>query len=260
MDDYEYDSPSDSDDDEPVGTETFWHEIYKRIKCHLDDVHIQLLENDDTSVLAMLLDVIHAGVSAQFIAVQCQLENVHNAIVHNPSKRAGPQRLDVLKQLQTLLSPDLYLDNVTRVDIANAEDYRPEHVELLARRVPHLHSMSLVSPTPRTLQSLFMFRELKHLRVDSIHRMPNIYTLDDLETITVSKVRLVDAMWLREGRARLHLESSLLDESVCAMVAKRYHVTCADIQVSTVDGVVDYEVWKHTDPWQKIGHSLKPCM
>lgn len=258
MDEYEYDSPSDSDDDDPVGTETFWHEIYKRIKCHFDDVHIQLLEDDDTSVLDSLLDVIHAGVSAQFIAVQCQLENVHNAIVHNPSKRAGPQRLDVLKQLQTLLAPNLHLNHVTRVDIANAEDYRPEHVELLARRVPHMHSMSLVSPTLHTLQSLFMFRELKHLCVDSIHRMPNIYALDSLETLTLRRARLVDAMWLREGRARVQLELSTFDECLCMLFSKRRHITCTDIQVRTADDVVEYEAWQRTDPWKKLGHILKP--
>ena len=71
-DDYEYDTPSDSDE-EPCGHENVWNEVCKRINISMGKIYLQILENDDPSVLTFLNDIIKEGVSGEFLNYQLHI-------------------------------------------------------------------------------------------------------------------------------------------------------------------------------------------
>lgn len=103
---YEYDTPSDSEEEEATGRQCHWKEIQKRLKFTQHGITITLNVDDSISNLYFLLSVISEGISLQTITYQYHIELLHNAIVRNPSKRTGPMRLKDMKRLETLLKED----------------------------------------------------------------------------------------------------------------------------------------------------------
>ena len=242
--DYEYDSPSDSDE-EPVGRESFWGEMSKRIKCESNQVHIYMEDNDDTSVMDNIIETIRSGVSAQTIACQCQLENLHNAIVNNPSKGTGPQRLNDIVKLQSLIQPDLNLTHVTHIHIPNAEDYRSKHVREWAMHMPNLVFMSLSSPKTDMLQKLHRFPRLQHLWIDNVDILPGFYIVENLEVLTLSRIRRFrdNGAILFLQRVRIDVQNSTLGESDCIVLKTHGNVTYTDVHVDTGNGILKHEEW-----------------
>lgn len=242
--DYEYDSPSDSDE-EPVGRESFWGEMSKRIKCEYNQVHIYMEDNDDTSVMDNIIETIRSGVSAQTIACQCQLENLHNAIVNNPSKGSGPQRLNDIVKLQSLIHPDLNLTHVTHIHIPNAEDYRSKHVREWAMHMPNVISLSFNSPKPCMLQTLSLFRQLQHLRIENIYILPGFYIVENLKVLTLSRIRRFrdSGAVLFLQHVRIDVQHSTLDESDCILLKTHGNVTYTNVHVDTGNGILKHEEW-----------------
>ena len=246
MDDteYEYESPSDSDD-EAVGTETFWHEMHKRIKCHTDEIHITLEANDDTSVLNTVLDTIDEGISSQTIAVQCQIEHLHNAIVQNPSARKGPQRLRDIKRLQALVSPALHLRHVTHLTIPNAEDYVPTHVRRWAARLPRLTHVTLSKPTMHTMQALCVLPNVEHLSIAQVTCVPSFYAIKQLNTLTLAhfkRLRDISAVFFMH-RVAVRVQHCMLREGDALLLRAQGNVVYDDVTVETVDGPIPHEAW-----------------
>ena len=245
--DYEYESLSDSEE-EAVGRESFWGEMTKRIKCQSNQVHIYMEDNDDTSVIDNIIETIRTGVSAQAIACQCQIENIHNAIVNHPSKGTGPQRLNDIARLQSLIRPDLNLTHVTHIHIPNAEDYRSKHVRAWAMLMPNLVLLSLSSPKTDMLQKLHRFRRLQHLRIDNVDILPGFYIGKNLEVLTLSRIRRFrdSGTILFIQRVRIDVQNSTLDESDCIVLKTHGNVTYTDVHVDMGNGILKHEEWLKT--------------
>ena len=118
MEEYEYDTPSDSDD-EQCPHENVWNEVYKRIKVRNGEISVNIGENDDPSVLIFLSDIISQGVSGEFLNYQLQIEQQHNAIVWNPSKG---NRIKDMRRLEQLCdeSTEPRTSEVSGLEIPNA--------------------------------------------------------------------------------------------------------------------------------------------
>lgn len=241
---YEYDSISDSDE-EPVGQESFWSEMYKRISCqyndelHNNEIHIRLKENDDISVFHEIVATIRNGVSSQFLSIQVQLEQIHNAIVYNPSKKQGPQRLNKIIQLRKLLNPNLFLNDVRRLYIQNAEDY------VVIRGIPHLRELILVNPTSALLHILDSFKHLKKLEIKNIASVPPLYHLKSLETLTLTNItRFRDTTVLRFMRQDIdiHIQNSTVWTSDAILMRMMSNITLTNILVNK-NKPIPYDMW-----------------
>lgn len=237
---YEYDSPSDSDED-VVGWQSYWKEIQKRIHCTFDEIHIHMEENDDISVFHEIVNAIQNGVSGQFLVVQLQIEHIHNAIINNPTKRKGPQRLNDIKRLQTLLNPDMFLRHVRYVHIPNAEDYQQ------ITCVPNLRELTVKKPTNALLNSLCSFKHLTTLNIEDIASVPQLYHIKSLKTLTITNMkRFRDATTIRflNRDVDVHIRDSTVwpaDAILMSMTSQR--ITLTNIQV--IDGKTKtYDEWR----------------
>ena len=98
---YEYDSPSDPDE-EPIGQEFFWNEINKRVFCTHGEIHIIMEENDHVSVLEVILNVIQQGIGSQYLAVKLQIEQLHNRHKsHETNRSTAPRDNEKIKKITT---------------------------------------------------------------------------------------------------------------------------------------------------------------
>lgn len=237
---YEYESASESDED-VVGYQSYWHEMQKRIRCVFDEIHIHMEENDATSVFHEIINAIRNGVSGQFIAVQLQIEDIHNAIISNPTKRKGPQRLNNIKRLQKLLNPDMFLRHVRCVHIPNAEDYQQ------ITCVPNLRELTVKKPTNSLLNSLCSLKHLATLNIEDIASVPQLYHIKSLKTLTITNMkRFRDATAIRflNRDVDVHIRDSTVwpaDAILMSMTSTRINLT--NIQV--IDGKTKpYDEWR----------------
>jgi len=110
MFDYEYDTPSDSDDDQQYFNESHWHNIRKRLKFNHKGIIITLMKDDSLENIPFLLDAIKQGISMQSLAYNYSIESLHNAIVNNPlkskSQTNGRKRLQEMRRLESLMEND----------------------------------------------------------------------------------------------------------------------------------------------------------
>jgi hypothetical protein len=237
---YEYDSPNDSDE-EIVGYQSYWQEMQKRIHCTFDEIHIRMEENDATSVFHEIINAIRNGVSCQFIVVQLQIEHIHNAIINNPTKRKGPQRLNDIKRLQKLLNPNLFLKHIQRLNISNAEDYQQ------LTYMPNLKKLTVKNPTNALLSSLCSFKRLTTLSIEDIASVPPLYHIKSLKTLTITNMkrfRDVTAIRFSNQDVDVHIRDSTVwpaDAILMSMASPR--TTLTNIQV--IDGKTKtYDEWR----------------
>ena len=237
---YEYDSPSGSDED-VVGWQSYWKEIQKRIHCTFDRIHIHMEENDDISVFHEIINVIRSGVSGQFLAVQLQIEHIHNAIINNPTKRKGPQRLNDIKRLQKLLNPDLFLKHIHGINIPNAEDYQQ------ITCVPNLRELTVKKPTNSLLNSLKSFKHLTTLNIEDVASVPSLYHIKSLQRLTITNMkRFRDATAIRflNRDVDVHIcDSTVWPADAILMSMTTPRITLTNIQV--IDGKTKtYDEWR----------------
>ena len=231
--------------DQPVFKEIFWQEIRKRVKCDADQIHITLEVNDDTSVLATILDTIEQGISSQTIAVHCQMEHLHNAIVQNPSSEKGPQRLRDIKRLQALLLPSLNLQHVTHLSIPNAEDYAPEHVRSWARRIPRVKHLTLANPSMRTMLTLCVLPNVEHLGIAQVTCIPSFYAVKKLKTLILGRfkrLRDISSVFFMHCVA-VRVEHCALREGDALLLRAQGNVVYKDVLVETTDGLLPHSEW-----------------
>jgi hypothetical protein len=201
-------------------------------------------ENDDISVFHEIINVIRSGVSGQFLAVQLQIEHVHNAIINNPTKRKGPQRLNDIKRLQKLLKPDLFLKHIHGINIPNAEDYRQ------ITCVPNLRELTVKKPTNSLLNSLKSFKHLTTLNIFDVASVPPLYHIKPLKALTITNMkRFRDATVIRflNQDVNIHIRDSTVwpaDAILMSMVSPKIKLT--NIQV--IDGEIKtYDEWREKD-------------
>lgn len=237
--DYEYDSVTDSDE-ESVGCDFFWKEMAKRIYCSHKDITITLEENDDVSVLDEILRTIQDGVSAQFILTNVQIENTHNAIINNPTKRKGPQRLTEIIRLQSLLKPELYIKNITKLHIPNAEDYEtlPE--------LSQLKELILGRPTASVLRKLCSYKKIEALELSDINIVPHLFHFKKLKVCTLKKIKRFrdsSVITLMPKHVDIYVEDSVIWPSDAIMLGFRQNININNIMVN--DGKLKtYKEWK----------------
>ena len=235
---YEYESASESDED-VVGCQSYWKEIQKRIHCTFDEIHIHMEENDDISVFHEIINAIQNGVSGQFLAVQLQIENIHNAIINNPTKRKGPQRLNDIKRLQTLLNPNMFLRHIYKLNIPNAEDYQK------ITYMPNLRELTVKAPTNALMNSLKSFKRLATLNIEDITSVPSLYHIKSLKTLTITNLkRFRDATAIRflNRDVDVHIRDSTVWPADAILMSSP-RITLTNIQV--IDGKTKpYDEWR----------------
>jgi len=235
---YEYESDSESDED-VVGWQSYWKEIQTRIRCTFDEIHIHMEENDDISVFHEIINAIQNGVSGQFLAVQLQIEHIHNAIINNPTKRKGPQRLNDIKRLQTLLNPNMFLRHVRRVHIPNAEDYQQ------ITCVSNLRELTVKAPTDSLLHSLKSLKHLTTLNIEDVASVPSLYHIKSLQRLTITNMkRFRDATVVRflNRDIDVHIRDSTVWPADAILMSSP-RTTLTNIQV--IDGKTKtYDEWR----------------
>ena len=238
---YEYDSPSDPDE-EPIGQEFFWNEINKRVFCMHGEIHIIMEENDHVSVLEVILNVIQQGIGSQYLAVKLQIEQLHNAIVTNPTKRTGLQRLETMKKLKKLLRPTLFLNNIVSIDIPNAEDY----LTLYHEKMPNITNMRLHKPKNYLFNLLSQFKKIQTLEIGNIRSVPTFHKLKLLHTLRLCKIRRMrDVNSVKcMTQVHIHLEDSTIYEYDAILLKSHPNFTHRNLNVQVKNKIMSYDDWR----------------
>lgn len=238
---YEYESHSDWDE-EPVGWESFWNEMCKRIRCSSGHINIEMEENDDTSVLREILNVVSEGVSGQFLAIKLEMEHIHNAIVNNPSKNKGMRRLKDMKRLKYLLNPELYIKDIFKLDIPNAEDYTS------LPRLQNLRELVLHKPRNDLLRTLAHFEALETLELSNITSVPPLYHIKNLKVVhlkNIKRFRHATTITLMSNDVQIYISDSFLWPADAIIMRSRKNVIISNVMIN--DGVQcqTFEEWSN---------------
>ena len=240
---YEYDTPSDSDD-EPCPYENVWNAVCKRIKVTDGRVYIKLEENDDTSVLTFLSDIISKGVSGEFLGYQLQIEQWHNAIIWNPSKG---NRIKEMRRLEELCeeSTETLTSEVYGLEIPNVIGFD--------FTFPNLKFLTIGSPDKKIIEKLRTLQNLEYLTIEDT--MP-IFTMfkgfDSLELLTLKNIQnsyQITNLVCGSATSRyisIHVMNIQVPEFL-AVLFRTNRVQCTNITVNCEKQSVDYQEWKKKD-------------
>jgi len=212
----EHDTRSDCPGEEECGTpyENVWNEVWNRIKIRPaaggGKIHIKLEENDDPSVLTFLEDIIKQGVSSEFLLNQMQIEQVHNAIVSNPS--AG-NRVKDMRRLEKLTAestePMLYMSEVNTLEIPNAKGFKLSCM--------NIKFIIVGNPSRKLIEQLRNLPDLEYLTITGRIPIFSMYDgFDALELLTLENVS-----------SRCQLTQAQLTQLVCGSATSR----CINIHI-----------------------------
>ena len=237
---YEYDTPSDSDD-EPCPYENVWNAVYKRIRVAQGQVYIQIKENDDPSVLTFLGDIVTQGVSGEFLSYQVQIEQQHNAIVWSPSKG---NRIKDMRRLEELCaeSTEPRTSKVCGLEIPNAMGFE--------FTFPNLKFLTIGEPNKKQIRQIRTLAKLEYLTIEG--HMP-IFSMfqgfDSLELLTLQNIKnscQITHLVCSSANAR-HITIHAVNMHVSEFIAeffKNKHVHCTNVTVNCKKRSVDYQEWR----------------
>jgi len=237
---YEYDTPSESDD-EQCPYENVWNEVYKRIRVVQGKVYITIEENDAPSVLTYLEDIINQGVSGEFLSYQVQIEQRHNAIVCNPSKG---NRINDMRRLEQLCaeSTEPITSEVCGLEIPNARGFE--------FTFPNLKFLSIGEPDKQLIEKLRTLQKLEYLTIEG--KMPSFSMFegfDSLELLTLKNIKnsiMITNLVCSSANSR-HIAIHAMNMQVPEFIAvffKNYNVHCTDVAVNCEKRSVDYQEWR----------------
>lgn len=245
-DEYEYDSPSDPDE-EACGYENKWNEVKKRLRINNRHVYIRLDENDDPSVLTELCNIVREGVSSEFLSYQLQIEQIHNAIISNPSKKQS-NRVKDMRRLEELCNqstePILTLGDVHFLELPDARGFilpfdnlkfvtighPTKHIIDQLKHHPHLEYLTLSGNLP-IFTMINGFNQLKLLT------LRNITCSFQIIKLVCTNARLL--------YINIHVVEMQIPEFV-AVLFKDQHVQCTNVTVLCGEEVVAYKEWHET--------------
>lgn len=235
---YEYDTPSDSDD-ETTGRQCHWKEIQKRLKFSQHGITITLNVDDSISNLYFLLSVISEGISVQSMTYQYHIESLHNAIVCNPSKRTGPMRLNDMKRLETLLKEDktplFYVKDVLGLNMKCSE----EIVRICG--MPSLKEISIFGPVRRI--EIEDVESLLHISIEDAPGYPVIIGTTP-QKITLKNVQRIQMMTSAAMRLDTWMSNTQITEWLVMSMNERLQIG-ENVVVECCGGELKpYEEWK----------------
>lgn len=254
-DDYEYDTPSDSDE-EPCGHENVWNEVCKRINISMGKIYLQILENDDPSVLTFLNDIIKEGVSGEFLNYQLQIEQQHNAIVWNPSTG---NRIKDMRRLEKLCAestePLLSESCVHGLEIPNADGFR----------LPIWTNVKFVTvgnPDKETMEQLRILQNLEYLTIEGTMPVFSMFKgFDSLELLTLRNIKSayqITNLVCGSCTSRfinLHVVNTQIP-GFLAVLFKNNHVQCTNVTVNCERGSNDYQEWRRETKDKLTVHNI----
>jgi hypothetical protein len=234
-DEYEYDTPSDSDE-EPAGYEMIWHALCKRIHFKEDGIHITLLTDDCLSILDTILSYIEPGINRQSTTYNFHIESLHNAIVNNPTRNKGVGRLVEMKRLCKLrdndTTPTLYIKDVVSLWIQDAREIKE------FKGFKHLHHLRLDHPSP----SISFHFPITHLEVRHAERCPK------LNNILPQQLTLkhIDSFSRYFETMHIHVHTSVISEHMIYLMRERLQLD-ETVSVKQASGEIKpYNDWKST--------------
>lgn len=167
-------------DGETCGYESTWNDVNKRILINGGRVSLQLEENDDPTVLSLLFNILQEGISDEFLSYQLQIEQLHNAIVCNPSQ--GRARVLKMRRLEELCDASseriLYAKDVDSINIPNAVGFTLPFT--------NIKFANIGCPTKNVLGQLQKMAHLEYLTLSgSLPTFSMSTGFDNLESITL---------------------------------------------------------------------------
>jgi len=219
-----------------------WKEVIQRVNVVKDSLIVNIKDNDDPSVLILLTTLINEGVSVELMSCQYQIEQIHNAIVNNPTKG---NRVQKMRRLETLsiqsLEPRLNINHVLELTIPDATDFTISF--------PNLKFIALGNPTKKMIEQV---RLLPHLEYLTIYTSLPPFTLfggfNALETLTLSHLASpgqITQLLILTAASRyinIHVVGLRIPEFI-AVLFKTHHVQCTNVLVLTPVNI-DYKHWK----------------
>ena len=243
---YEYDTAR-GGDDEQCPYENVWNAVYKRIKVTNGKIYVTIDENDDPSVLTFLEDIIKQGVSSEFLSNQMQIEQVHNAIVSNPSKS---NRVKDMRRLEKLTAestePMLYMSEVNTLEIPNAKGFKLSCM--------NIKFIIVGNPSRKLIEQLRNLPDLEYLTITGRIPIFSMYDgFDALELLTLqnvtSRCQLTQAQLTQLvcGSAtsrciNIHIKYMQVPE-IIAELFKNNRVQCTNVTVKCKKRSIGYQEW-----------------
>ena len=235
---YEYDTPSDSDD-EQCPYENVWNEVYKRIKVVSGKIYVTIDENDDPSVLTFLSDIIQQGVSGEFLNFQLQIEQQHNAIVWNPSQG---NRIKDMRRLEQLCaeSTEPRTSEVSGLTIPNSNGFDFTFT--------NLKFLTIGNPDKKVIEKLRTLQKLEYLTIEG--NMP-IFTMfegfDSLELLTLKNITSTSINRLCTTASSRYIAIHIVNMQVSLYLAelfKKNHIQCTNVTVNCEKKSLGYWEWR----------------
>jgi len=237
---YEYDTPSDSDD-EQCPYENVWNAVYKRIKVRNGKISVKIDENDDPSVLMFLSDIINQGVSGEFLSYQLQIEQQHNAIVWQPSKG---NRIKDMRRLEQLCaeSTEPRTSEVSGLEIPNSNGFD--------FTFPNLKFLTIGNPDKKLIEKLRTLQKLEYLTIEG--NMP-LFTLlsgfDSLELLTLKNINSTSINRLCTTASSRYIAIHIVNMQVSVYLAelfKKNYIQCTNVTVICEKRSLGYWEWHTT--------------
>ena len=231
-DEYEYDSLSDSDEEIYI-TETMWQNIQKRLHFDSKGITITLFESDAFSILYTLKDIIRHGITHQRMVYNCQIESMHNAIVHNPSKTCGLKRLKEMKYIEHLMATDhspkmneshihSLILNISTKNVEINEFPNLEHLTIngnvfkITTDICHLKSFTLQHADrcpimPNTKIDSIILNDIKNFEYPTYLPLNSTYHLMDMQINETTAMSIHKVLSLVENVYVKHLEKDKIE-------------------------------------------------
>lgn len=248
--DTEYEYESSDDDDEIIAYQTVWSNISKRIHFLWPiNISIYLLENDDVSILNVLIDTISKGVSSEQIAHMRSIEALENAILANPSKKKGYGRIRELKRLNNLIfnlpKPFMNISNITELHIQDATDFSEHHVLYMDHYCIHLKHITLKRNIPKNICDAFKSVEYAVLNAKEIPKLKGKFS-ENLKQLEIQNAHtLKDITLLIEPYTNINIifNNVILQSWLARLLCDYIDLTIS--QVCTEQGkIIDYCDWR----------------
>jgi len=166
MSDIEYEYCESCDEEEDYIYQNVWHSVTKRMRWHWPDgILLHLFEDDDISVLFVLLDIVSKGIHCEKLAHLTSIEALENAIVNRPHKKYGYGRISEIRRLTNLIEhsaqKNLYTSAIVELHIEDTSALDEHIVRSIETQCPHLERIVFKKYIPIYIRKYF--KQVRHI-------------------------------------------------------------------------------------------------